>query len=160
MEAVAHTFQTDLRWRGATGQGHAAYSRTHTLAIPPAKAELLLSADPAFQGSSELMNPEQLLLAAVSSCQLLTFLAMAARARIDVTDYHDEAEALMPADQTPVRITRILLRPRVVVAPGSDVERVRKLVFRANDHCFIANRVSADITIEPRIEIGAAPGLA
>jgi organic hydroperoxide reductase OsmC/OhrA len=147
-----HTYTSRLAWRGSTGVGYDAYDRTHRVATPPADHELALTADPAFLGQPALTNPEQLLLAAASSCQLLSFLAMAARSRIDVLAYDDEADAVMPEDVRPVRITRITLRPRIVVAAGADLEKARKLVGRAHHACYIANTVNAEIVIEPVIE--------
>jgi organic hydroperoxide reductase OsmC/OhrA len=102
------------------------------------------------------MNPEQLLLAAASSCQLLSFLAMAARSRIDVLSYDDEADAEMPEDIRPVRITRITLRPRIVVADAAHLEKARKLVGRAHGACYIANTVNAEIVIDAVIEHAGA----
>ena len=87
---------------------------------------------------------------------MLSFLALAARERIDVVGYQDSAEALMPLEDKPVRITRITLRPRVaVVAPGG--ERVRALMVRAHHDCFIANSVNAEIAVEPEIIDAGAP---
>lgn len=147
-----HSYTSRLVWRGSTGVGYDAYDRTHRVATPPADHELALTADPAFLGQPALTNPEQLLLAAASSCQLLSYLAMAARSRIDVLSYDDEAEAVMPEDVRPVRITRITLRPRIVVAAGADLEKARKLVGRAHHACYIANTVNAEVVIEPVIE--------
>jgi len=150
-----HTYRSRLSWVGSTGVGYDSYDRTHRLAAPPATSELALSSDPAFRGSAELMNPEQLLLAAASSCQLLSFLAIAARSRIDVLSYADDAEAIMPEDQKPIRITRITLRPKIVVAPGADLDRVRRLVEKAHDACYIANSLSTEVVLEPVIEVAA-----
>jgi organic hydroperoxide reductase OsmC/OhrA len=147
-----HTYTSRLSWQGSTGVGYDAYDRTHRVATPPADGELVLSSDPAFRGSPALTNPEQLLLAAASSCQLLSYLAMAARSRIDVLSYDDEADAVMPEDLRPVRITRITLRPRIVVADGVDLDKARKLVGRAHDACYVANTVNAEIVIEPVVE--------
>ena len=147
-----HTYTSRLSWQGSTGVGYDAYDRTHRVATPPADGDLVLSSDPAFRGSPNLHNPEQLLLAAASSCQLLSFLAMAARSRIDVLSYDDEADAVMPEDVRPVRITRITLRPRIVVADGADLAKAHKLVGRAHHACYIANTVNAEIVIEPVIE--------
>jgi organic hydroperoxide reductase OsmC/OhrA len=147
-----HTYTSRLSWRGSTGVGYDAYDRTHRVATPPADHELVLTSDPAFLGQPALTNPEQLLLAAASSCQALSYLAMAARSRIDVLSYDDEADAVMPEDVRPVRITRITLRPRIVVAAGADLEKARKLVGRAHHACYIANTVNAEIVIEPVIE--------
>ncbi|MDP9384571.1 MAG: OsmC family protein [Actinomycetota bacterium] len=146
-----HLYRSRLSWRGSTGAGYDDYDRTHHVSIEPARLELVLSSDAAFRGDPDLGNPEQLLLAAASSCQLLSFLAYAARSRIDVIAYEDEAKAVMPEDQEPIRITRITLRPRIVVASG-DPDRVRRLVDKAHDACFIANTLNAEMVIEPTIE--------
>jgi organic hydroperoxide reductase OsmC/OhrA len=150
MPARVHHYHTQLTWHGSTAGGYAAYDRTHRVTTPPGNVTLNLSADPAFRGNPELPNPEQLLLTAASSCQLLSFLALAAREGIDVIDYEDDAEAVMPEDDKPVRITRIALHPRVVITAGT-TERVSELMVRAHHECFIANSVNAEITLEPEI---------
>jgi organic hydroperoxide reductase OsmC/OhrA len=148
----SHIYTSCLSWQGSTGVGYDAYNRTHRVLTPPADGELVLTSDPAFRGDATLINPEQLLLAAASSCQLLSFLAMAARSRIDVLSYDDEADAVMPEDVRPVRITRITLRPHIVVAAGADLAKARKLVGRAHNACYVANTVNAEVVIEPVIE--------
>jgi len=151
-----HVYRSRLVWQGTTASGYESYERTHRVALPPGGGELELSADEAFRGNAALPNPEQLLLAAASSCQLLTFLAVAARSRVDVVSYEDEAEALMPEAQTPMRITQITLRPRIVVAEPTDLDRVRELVERSHESCFIANTLNARLIVEPRVEHPAA----
>lgn len=147
-----HEYRCRLDWSGSTAAGYDAYDRTHRASCPPAGAELRLSSDPAFGGNPDLLNPEQLLVAAASSCQMLSFLAYAGRARIDVVSYVDEAEGVMPEDEKPVRITEIVLRPHIVVAGDVDEERVRRFIERAHEACFIANSLKTNITIEPEIE--------
>jgi organic hydroperoxide reductase OsmC/OhrA len=149
-----HTYAAQCRWSGSTADGYQAYDRTHTVEAPPAAGVLTLSSDPAFGGEPERLNPEQLLVAAASSCQLLSFLAVAARARLDVREYSDEAEGTMPEDDPPMRITRITLRPRIVLAPGPSEERVRHLLEVAHEHCFIANSLRTEVSVEPSIEFG------
>ena len=104
------------------------------------------------KGDPSVLNPEQLLLMAASSCQMLWFLHLAAKARIDVVAYHDEAHALMPEDIEPVRITEITLRPRIVVAGDASEERVHQLVHRAHDYCYVANSLNSAMSIEPTVE--------
>ena len=154
--APTHSYQSRLWWQGSTGIGYDSYERTHSIIVPPAGVELVMSSDVAFNGNSQLPNPEQLLLASASSCQLLSFLALAARSRIDVVAYEDDAEAVMPEDQQPIRITRIALRPRIVVAAGVDLDRVRRLVAKAHDDCYVANTLNAEIVIDPIIEYAEA----
>ena len=147
-----HRYESRLHWNGSTAVGYETYEREHHVAVPPATTELRLTSDAEFHGDPELPNPEQLLLASASSCQLLMVLALAARSRVEVLEYEDHAEALMPADATPMRITQITLRPRIVVAAGANLDRVRRLVDRAHDGCFIANTLNAGIVIETTIE--------
>ena len=148
---LTHSYQSHVSWRGSTGAGYDSYERAHRVVVPPADVELVLSSDPAFRGDAGLPNPEQLLLASASSCQLLSFLAIAARSRIDVLAYEDHAEAVMPEDQKPMRITRIRLRPRIVVAAGVDLARVSRLVAKAHDACYIANSLTSELVVEPTV---------
>ena len=147
-----HHYRCRLDWSGSTAEGYEAYDRGHRVSCPPAGAELRLSGDPAFGGNPDLLNPEQLLVAAASSCQMLSFLAYAARARIDVVSYVDEAEAVMPEDDKPVRITSIVLHPHIVIAGEVDEARVLHFVERAHEACFIANSLKSEIRIEAQIE--------
>jgi organic hydroperoxide reductase OsmC/OhrA len=104
------------------------------------------------KGDPSVLNPEQLLLMAASSCQMLWFLHVAAKARVDVVAYDDEAEALMPDDEEPVRITEITLRPRITVTGDASDERVHRLVETAHGYCFIANSLNSSMKIEPTVE--------
>lgn len=153
--AHTHSYASRLSWGGSTAGGYDDYERTHNIELPASNVELVLSSDPAFKGDGRLANPEQLLLASASSCQLLMFLAIAARKRLDVRAYDDEADAVMPEDDPPMRITRITLRPRIVVAAGTDLDRVRRAVDTAHEQCFIANTLNADMVVEPTIEHAA-----
>jgi organic hydroperoxide reductase OsmC/OhrA len=161
-EPPPHTFHAELRWAGSTAVGYERYDRTHEVAAPPAEAPLRVTADPAFGGDERLLDPEQLLVMATASCQLLSFLAVAARARIDVVSYTDEAVGFMPRRTKHMWITEIRLQPRIEVRggrPGAsnaaavDENRVRHLVAVAHRECFIANSLRTEITIEPHITI-------
>ena len=148
-----HRYQTRCTWSGSTGVGYEHYRRDHELTATPAAATLALSSDPAFRGDRSRLNPEQLLVMAASSCQLLSFLAVAARARLDILAYEDNAEGIMPEDDKPVRIVTIRLRPRITLAIGpADENRVRQLVELAHRECYIANSLKTEITVEPVIE--------
>src|SRR5208283_2401757 len=120
-EDRVHRFRATCRWNGSTGVGYDSYVRAHEVLCPPAEDAIQLSADPAFLGNSSLLNPEQLVVAAASSCQLLSFLAVAARARVDVVSYVDDAEAEMPERASEMSIERIVLRPHIVVRPGASI---------------------------------------
>lgn len=146
----AHTYRTALAWRGSTGQGYDAYSREHEIGAAPAAAHLRLSSDPAFRGDDSLLNPEQLLLASASSCLLLSFLAVAARSRIDVVSYDDEATAVMPQARR-MRITRIEHRPRITVVGDVEDARIQRMLGVAHRECFIASTLEVETVMEPTI---------
>ena len=120
------------------------------MTAPPAEQEVRVTTGES-KGDPAILNPEQLLLMAASSCQMLWFLHLAAKARIDVVAYDDEASALMPEDEQPVRITEVTLRPRITVDGEASEERVRKLVVSAHEHCFIANTLNCSMTVEPSV---------
>jgi organic hydroperoxide reductase OsmC/OhrA len=86
---------------------------------------------------------------------MLSFLHVAAKARLDVVEYEDAATGLMPDDAKPLRITEVTLRPRIAIEGEANEERVRNLVQIAHDYCFIANSLNSAMTIEPEIEIRA-----
>ena len=148
-----HTYRTVLSWAGSTGAGYPHYDRTHSLRAEPAETRLTLASDPAFLGDPALLNPEQLLVAAASSCQMLSFLAVAARSRLDVVRYDDTTEAVMPEDDRPVRITRIDIHARVVLAdtdrPRPTEERLQHLAEIAHRECFIANSLRSEVVVHP-----------
>jgi organic hydroperoxide reductase OsmC/OhrA len=149
---AVNTYETRVRWTGSTGLGWDHYDRAHVATAPPAEQEVRLTTGES-KGDPAILNPEQLLLMAASSCQMLWFLHLAAKARIDVVEYDDSGIALMPTDQEPVRITEIALRPRIVVTGEGSEERVRKLCATAHEHCFVANSLNAQMSLQPTVEV-------
>ncbi|HRP00491.1 MAG TPA: OsmC family protein, partial [Flavobacteriales bacterium] len=116
MNTNAHRYALTLDWTGNRGAGtstYEGYSREHVVRIS-GKPDLVGSADPMFRGDPTLHNPEDLLLAALSQCHLLTYLALCARARINVLSYRDRAEGtLMLTKDGGGQFTEVVLRPEV-----------------------------------------------
>jgi len=149
---TTHLYATHLDWSGSTGDGYRSYRRDHHAAGAQGNAPgVELSAAPEFRGDATRLNPEQLLVMAASSCQLLSFLAVAAQAGVDVITYTDDADGIMPSDPQPARLTQITLSPVIQVAPGTDHGLVRALMEQAHDQCYIAHSLTADITISPTV---------
>jgi organic hydroperoxide reductase OsmC/OhrA len=151
----SHLYSARCHWQGDTGLGWDHYERAHTATAPPATQQLTVTTGES-KGDPTQLNPEQLLVMAASSCQLLWFLHLAAKARVGVIEYDDEAEGEMPEDELPVRVTRIVLRPRILVREGPTRERIEKLVELAHHECYIANSLKTDVLIEPRVEFATA----
>lgn len=140
-------YATRAHWSGSTGAGWEGYERAHRVTAPPARQELTVTTGES-HGDPSLLNPEQLLVAAASSCQLLWFLHLAAKARIDVVEYEDHAEGHMPEGT----ITDVVLRPRIAVAGGASEERVRRLCELAHRECNVARSLSGQVRVEPQVE--------
>jgi organic hydroperoxide reductase OsmC/OhrA len=151
-----HVFQCRLVWTGATPEGTASidtYSRAYRVDFE-GKPSLTGTAAPAFRGDPSLHNPEDLLMAALSACHCLTYLALCARAGIRVLSYEDGASGTMQLVDRVMRFTEVTLHPRVTVAAGTDMERARALHEKAHAGCFIANSVNFPVRNEPTITAG------
>lgn len=148
---MRHDYVTRLAWSGSTGAGYRAYDRGHTVSAAPAEASLHLSADPQFRGDGSRMNPEQLLVAAASSCQLLSFLAVAAAAGIDIRSYDDRATGTMDLADHPARIGRIVLSPVIGVPADTDRDAVLAAVATAHERCYIANSLTTEVAIDATV---------
>jgi organic hydroperoxide reductase OsmC/OhrA len=145
-----HTYKTHVDWTGgAKGptSSYAAYSREYRTEFE-GKPALVGSADPAFRGDPALYNPEELLVAALSSCHLLSYLALCALAKIEVVAYTDDAVGTMEESAGAGRFVRAVLRPHVTIASG-DLEKARDLHHAAHDQCFIAASVNFPVEVEP-----------
>lgn len=142
-------FSARVRWSGSTGRGWDQYDRTHTAVATPAEQEIRLTTHES-KGDPRILNPEQLVLMAASSCQMLWFLHLAAKARVDVVEYVDDAAASMSEDEG---LSEIVLRPRIVLGSETSDERVRVLVHTAHKHCNVANSLRTPVSIEPRVEV-------
>ena len=139
-------FSAHTSWSGSTAEGWEHYDRAHTARAEPAQQELTVTTAEE-RGNPDHLNPEQLLLMAASSCQMLWFLHLAAKARIDVVAYEDGCEAEMPED----RFTRIVLRPRITVQGEVKEDRVLHLCELAHKECNIAKSLSCPVELEPRL---------
>ena len=153
-----HRYSVTINWAPGDGPGtidYRTYSRDHEVSAPGKSAQIAASADPAFRGDSSRWNPEEMLVAAVSSCHQLWYLHLCAVNDVCVTHYEDRAEGLMRqnADGSG-EFEWVVLRPRVTIASGSDPDVAAKLHKDAHGFCFIARSVNFDVRHEPDIVVG------
>jgi organic hydroperoxide reductase OsmC/OhrA len=156
--AHVHHFSARLDWTGAargTTASYESYSRDHVIAVP-GKPPLAGSADAAFRGDSSRHNPEDLLVASLCACHMLTYLAEAARAGVHVLAYSDEADGTMQMKDGKMRFTDVSLRPRVVIAADSDPVKAQQLHQLAHEHCFVANSVNFPVTCDARVSVATS----
>jgi organic hydroperoxide reductase OsmC/OhrA len=145
--ATRHAFHARLNWKKG-GEGVAAGNHRVEFEGRPA---IEVSAAPQYRGDPSKLNPEELFLASLASCQMLTYLALASRAGIDVIAYEDAAEATLTIADRKMRITEVVLRPRITVAGSADETKARSLVSAAHDGCFIANSVTSAVRTEAEV---------
>lgn len=143
--AKKHHYKLTVKWTGNEGTGTAHYSnyeRSHIISVAN-KADLLGSSDPAFRGDSSRHNPEDLLLASLSSCHMLWYLHLCSASGVTVIDYVDHAKGVMvESENGSGYFSEVELHPVVTVAEKAMIEKANALHKEANKRCFIANSVN------------------
>ncbi len=147
-----HTYTVTTTWTGNLGTGtsaYRAYARTHEITVQ-GKPGIPASSDPAFRGDRARYNPEEMLVASLSSCHMLWYLHLCSTEGIVVQAYQDIAEGVMVEEPGGGgRFTEVVLQPEITVAQGADLARARALHAEAHRKCFIANSVSFPVRLEP-----------
>jgi organic hydroperoxide reductase OsmC/OhrA len=155
----AHDYKARLVWDGNLGDGtstYTGYGRKYRVQFA-GKPDLPGSADPIFRGDANVYNPEDLFVASLSSCHLLSYLALCARSKINVVAYEDDASGTMVMrPDGGGKFESVTLRPSVTIAAGSDEKRAMELHETAHDMCFIAASVSIPVQHEPVIKVAQA----
>lgn len=126
------------------------YSRLYTVRVE-GKPDFVGTAAPEYKGSHYYYNPEDLLVVSLSACHMLTYLAYAAHSKIEVISYEDAADGALHQVEKIMKFKEVTLRPRIVIAKNSDLERAQALHDKAHRACFIANSVNFPIKIASEI---------
>jgi len=147
-----HSYNLTITWTGNRGTGtsdYRAYDRNHTIQAPD-KVEIAGSSDPAFRGDKTRYNPEEFLVAALSTCHMLSYLHVCVLNGVVVTNYTDNAAGTMA--ETPDgggHFTEVMLNPVVTVKDASMIEKANELHHKASELCFIANSVNFPVKHSP-----------
>lgn len=155
MSKKEHSYYLNLQWTGNRGEGttnYRAYDRAYQIEAS-GKPIIFGSSDPAFRGDKNKYNPEELLVAAISSCHLLWYLHLCADAGVVVIDYSDRPLGKMSETQNGGgKFTEVILKPQVTIATESSKDRATQLHHKAHEFCFIANSVNFPIICQPSIK--------
>lgn len=147
-----HKYALQVRWTGNTGQGtchYRAYERSHLVLIE-GKPDLLCSSDAAFRGDKSKHTPEDLFVAALSSCHMLWFLHLCCNAGVVIIDYVDNALGTMvETSNGGGHFTEVVLSPVVTVSDAAMIEKTGELHKKANELCFIAQSVNFPVHHKP-----------
>lgn len=151
-----HHYKTTIQWTGNKGtgtNGYRNYERSHTISVEN-KAIIEGSSDPAFRGDKTKYNPEEMLLASLSSCHMLWYLHFCSEEGIIVTDYKDHATGIMMETANGSgQFTEVTLYPEVIVTDESMIEKANNLHHKANEFCFIANSVNFPVKHNPTVSV-------
>jgi len=144
-------YETQLSW--SLGEGELApgkYSPNHRMAFSGGMAATMTAA-PDYGGDTRYVNPEEALAAALSSCHMMTFIALAAKARWKLTKYRDRAVAVLgKTGDGRTWVSEIVLHPLTEFAAGHDIgaDKLSEMHARAHRYCFVANALSCDMRVE------------
>jgi organic hydroperoxide reductase OsmC/OhrA len=141
-----------IDWRRSSADfTYMTYNRAHDWHFTA--ATVAASATKEFRGEENRVNPEEALVAALSSCHMLTFLAVAAKRKLPLDSYKDEAVGVLEKNaEGKLAITRVTLHPQIVWSAGITVsaEDLAKMHHDAHVGCFIANSVTTEVTVAPQ----------
>jgi len=148
-----HHYNLTVQWTGNTGNGtsaYKAYERSHSVNTA-GKSDIFCSSDASFRGDKTKYNPEELLVASVSSCHMLWYLHLCSDAGVVVVSYVDNAVGIMQETENGSGYFKeITLFPAVVVKDVSMIDKANELHSKANAYCFIANSVKFPIHHRPK----------
>ena len=152
--AKHHSYSTTVRWTGNLSigtTGYKDYGRNHEISAS-GKPVIPGSSDPAFRGDAARYNPEELLVASLSTCHMLWYLHLCAVNKVVVLEYEDDAQGTMEESADGGgRFLEVTLRPQITVTAESDLETAKRLCHDAHEKCFVANSVNFPVGCEPVI---------
>lgn len=147
-----HRYNLTAIWRGNKGTGTSGlrdYDRSHTVSILN-KPQLHLTTDNPAVGDKTKLNPEDLLVTAVSSCHMLSYLYVCALEGVIVTDYVDNATGLMLEHASGGgQFKEVVLNPVIKVAKTTMIKKAIELHHKAHEICYIANSVNFEVKCNP-----------
>jgi organic hydroperoxide reductase OsmC/OhrA len=139
-------YQSNIVWqRGRRG-----------IASAPPKPELDISSPPEFKGESGFWTPEDLFVASINACTLLTFVAYAHNKALPVVAYKCSAEGVLEFVDGKYRFREVILRPQVVLRSEKDLALAREVLESAHADCFITNSTSAEVKLIPELRLSIA----
>ncbi len=156
MKELSYNLLT-ITWNGdmrTNAPNYRQYTRSHIVSVN-GKPDIPASSDPAFRGDATMYNPEELLMASLSSCHMLWFLSYCVASEVVVVSYQDKPVGKMVIeDNGSGQFTQITLQPTVTVAEESMLEKLEGLHHKAHEVCFIANSLNFEVKIEGRGKAG------
>ena len=139
-------YRNSLVWNGARrGRASAA-----------GRPDLDVGSPPEFRGEPGVWSPEELLVGALNTCLMLTFVAMAQSKGIEFVAYESAAEGLLENVDGKYRITEVDVHPSLLLKSQADLEAARAIMDEVEQHCFISNSITAEVKLAPQFRLDPA----
>jgi len=136
-------YNNDLSWK----------SGLRGTIVSPGKHDVVVGSPPEFKGEEGVWSPEELLVGALNTCLMLTFLSYAKHKGLEVVSYQSHAEGLLENVDGKYRVTQIAVEPRVAVKSEGDVGRAGEIMASAKEGCFISNSITAAVKLNPQFQV-------
>jgi organic hydroperoxide reductase OsmC/OhrA len=122
----------------------------------PGKPSMEIGSPPEFKGEPGIWCPEELLVAALNGCLMLTFISMAQSKGVQFVSYESAAEGLLENVDGKFLITEVSVAPTVVLKSDGDLEKAKAIIGQVEEHCFISNSIKAKVKMAPQLRVGPA----
>src|SRR5262245_34543636 len=151
---TTHDSKPKIRHRSFTYRSNLSWTGQRSGLLTSDEKEILsISSPPEFHGSRGLWTPEDLFVASVEACTMLTFEALANQKKLRIVSYKSTAVGVLEFVDEDYKFTRIIVRPLIQVSEPEDVDIAKKVLDAAHEHCIISNSMRTEVTIEPKIEV-------
>ncbi len=142
----AHFYNVDISWKSG---------RTGEMSSPELQQTVEIATPPQFpKGVEGVWSPEHLFTAAVSSCLMTTFLAIAENSKLEFTNFQCGSKAKLEQIEGKFQMTEVILEPTVVIINEEDREKAERVLQKSEANCLISNSVHSKITMIPNIVVG------
>ena len=138
-----YLYRSEIKWEGSRKGSLASLGKPTIQVAPP----------PEFKGFVGIWTPEDLLVAAVNSCLMLTFLYHINQGEIELVSYESEAEGILEMVEGKLIVSEVKILPRLSVRSPVDEEKIKTLFRLSKENCFISNSIKARIEIIPELKI-------
>jgi len=140
-----HNYEVNLQWNN---------DRKGTLSSPVLPNQIEVATPPDFpKGMAGIWSPEHLFVAAVNSCLMTTFLAIAENSKIEFISFESNAIGIVDKADGKYSVTEIILKPKLVIPPTQHADRAKRVIEMSEKACLISNSIKTKITLEPIIEV-------
>ncbi len=141
VRSKVYTYRTTVKWT----------EKKMGVISSPGKPDVQVATPPEFKGHEGIWSPEDLFVASINTCVMSTFLAFAERAGLAFTAYESDAEGRVELVDGKLKVTTVVVKPRVTLAPGADAAKAREILAKAEATCLISNSVKTHVTMEATV---------